>query len=87
MRLNLFQPSVQAHNQIAAGVGWNAFSELFSCSDDHSICRWSSTGDLEGKVLTYGLLVRMRMSAARRRAPLALHAVDVQLSPHLWAPA
>ncbi|KAI8462988.1 MAG: intraflagellar transport protein 80 [Monoraphidium minutum] len=50
MRLNLTQPSAKGHSEIAAAVGWNAFSELFSCSDDHSICRWSSRGDLEGKV-------------------------------------
>ena len=50
MTLNLVQPVAQAHGQIAGAVGWNAFTELFSCSDDHTICRWSSTGDLEGKV-------------------------------------
>jgi hypothetical protein len=71
MRLKLYQPAAKAHTEIAAAVGWNASSELYSCSDDHTVCKWNSRGDLEGKVgaALAGLGAQPRGARRCRRAP------------------
>mmetsp|Transcript_45447 Transcript_45447/g.72922 ORF Transcript_45447/g.72922 Transcript_45447/m.72922 type:complete len:761 (-) Transcript_45447:178-2460(-) len=38
------------HQELVSAVGWNAFNELYSCSDDQTVCRWDMNGDAGGKV-------------------------------------
>ena len=38
------------HKELVSAVGWNAFNELYSCSDDKTVCRWDMHGDASGKV-------------------------------------
>lgn len=50
MEISVSLTKTKGHGDIASGLGWSASNELFSCGDDHAVCRWSSEGDLEGKV-------------------------------------
>jgi hypothetical protein len=68
MHLKLFVPPARGHTDIAVGVGWSAAGELFSCSDDRSVCRWSSSGGLEGKVRGEGLALDGAGAGAPRAA-------------------
>ena len=42
--------SNNVHKELVSAVGWNAFNELYSCSDDKTVCRWDMHGDAGGKV-------------------------------------
>lgn len=50
MKLVASLTKAKGHVDLVAAVGWSAASELFSCGDDGAVCRWSSGGELEGKV-------------------------------------
>jgi hypothetical protein len=53
-----------AHEELVSAVGWNAFNELYSCSDDKTVCRWDMHGDAGGKV---GCLYTHAHTAASHR--------------------
>lgn len=36
-------------SDIATAVAWSPDSQLFSCSDDKEICKWSAEGEAAGK--------------------------------------
>ncbi|KAK9814722.1 hypothetical protein WJX72_010508 [[Myrmecia] bisecta] len=50
MRLQLTQPRVQVHKELASAVGWSISNELFSTSDDHTIHSWKASGEHSGQV-------------------------------------
>ena len=50
MRLNAEITKTKGHTYIVSAVGWSSSNELFSCGDDHTVCRWNARGELEGKV-------------------------------------
>ncbi|CAM6088739.1 unnamed protein product [Calypogeia fissa] len=54
MRLSLLPVVSSPHTDLVAAVGWNLSSELYSCSDDHTIWRWSRNGEALNKVCTLG---------------------------------
>jgi len=37
-------------SDLVAAIGWNAWGEAYSCSDDKTICKWDVSGDSQGKV-------------------------------------
>ncbi|GMH38669.1 hypothetical protein BSKO_06553 [Bryopsis sp. KO-2023] len=50
MKLNVEVQTSPVHTDLVSALGWNRANELFTCSDDHTIHRWNSTGQPEGKV-------------------------------------
>jgi len=38
------------HSDIATSVAWNVDNQLFSCSDDKTICKWTADGEAVGKI-------------------------------------
>ena len=48
MRLNVIVKS--DHTEIATAVAWSPDCQLFSCSDDKTIVKWSAEGDQTGKI-------------------------------------
>ncbi len=48
MRLKLVQPAA-VHTEIAVAVGFNAWNECYSVSDDQTIHKWNMRGESEGK--------------------------------------
>jgi len=38
------------HSDIATSVAWNVDNQLFSCSDDKTICKWTADGEAAGKI-------------------------------------
>ena len=50
MRLEVKQAPTNVHTDLCAAVGWTPTNELFSCSDDKTVYKWSMTGEALGKV-------------------------------------
>jgi len=50
MRLKITQASSEIHTDLVAAAGWALTNELYTCSDDMSICKWQMTGEAGGKV-------------------------------------
>ena len=51
MRLVVRAPSTgPVHTDTVTTLGWSSSNELFSCSDDHSIQRWTGAGEHLGQV-------------------------------------
>ena len=48
MRLDLLEKT--EHSDIATAVAWSPDCQLFSCSDDKTISKWSSEGEHAGKI-------------------------------------
>jgi hypothetical protein len=48
MRLKITQAEI--HTDLVAAAGWALTNELYTCSDDKSICKWQMTGEAGGKV-------------------------------------
>lgn len=42
------------HRELASSVNWNCASDIFTCSDDQSVQRWSPQGHNMGKVSNDG---------------------------------
>ena len=43
-------PYLYADKDVVSAVCWAPFGELFTCSDDNTICRWSRAGECLGTV-------------------------------------
>ncbi|KAJ3125807.1 Intraflagellar transport protein 80 [Nowakowskiella sp. JEL0407] len=52
MKLKLFTPSSNKHDDIVACVGWIGNNELFSCGDDKKILKWNSDAETLGQLST-----------------------------------
>lgn len=51
MRLKLWLPAAaQQHKDTVTAAAWSPGNELFTCSDDNTIAKWSIAGQLLGKV-------------------------------------
>eukprot|EP00227_Mantoniella_beaufortii_P020105 CAMPEP_0197575096 /NCGR_PEP_ID=MMETSP1326-20131121/609_1 /TAXON_ID=1155430 /ORGANISM="Genus nov. species nov., Strain RCC2288" /LENGTH=759 /DNA_ID=CAMNT_0043137801 /DNA_START=154 /DNA_END=2433 /DNA_ORIENTATION=+ len=51
MKLKIQKQGSAIHSDLVSAVGWNVFNELYSCSDDKTVCRWDMSGDAGGKVM------------------------------------
>lgn len=50
MRLKVSLPTSSTHTELVGALGWNVWNELFTCSDDQTICKWNMLGEPEGQV-------------------------------------
>ncbi len=57
MRLKVSQSDKAAHTDVCAALGWSVLNELYTCSDDQTIQKWSLSGEHEGKVCNLGAYV------------------------------
>ncbi len=64
MRLEAKQATSPVHTDLASGCGWSVWNELFTCSDDQSIQKWSTAGEPEGKVRPAQVLQQCQTSWA-----------------------
>ena len=67
MKLDLIEKT--EHTDIATAVAWSPDCQLFSCSDDKTISKWSPEGEHAGKISldakTFATPSWLRWSAAR----------------------
>ena len=52
MRLKLKQQEKNKHSEMVTGVGWTSSNELYSCSDDNSVCVWDMNGEAQSSPFT-----------------------------------
>lgn len=57
MRLKVSQSDKAAHTDVCTALGWSVLNELYTCSDDQTIQKWSLSGEHEGKVCSLGAFV------------------------------
>jgi len=52
MRLKVSQLASNHHTEAVTACAWAPTNELFTCSDDKTVCRWNMEGELLGTVAT-----------------------------------
>jgi len=57
MKLQVTQQGNNHHSDLVTAACWTPSNELYTCSDDKKICKWSMDGELIGEVCKVDVFV------------------------------
>lgn len=67
MKLAFPSKFASPHTDLVSAVGWNLAGEVYSCSDDHTIWKWSRNGEALCRVSPYDQFVSRNWNNPRAR--------------------